>query len=107
MSAFSNRYELKYVIDLQTYFKIKREISQLFKYDSSAGDSGKYGITSVYFDTANLDFFWEKIDGEENRIKIRLRTYSHNSLQTNGKNKQEVFLEIKKKKNKNIYKKRV
>ncbi len=104
MKAFTNRYELKYILDWQTYFLIRKELDFLFKRDPVAGKSGKYDVISVYYDTPTLDFFWEKIDGEDPRVKVRLRTYKHHDPE---KKKQDVFLEIKEKKDKTIFKKRV
>ena len=103
MKAFTNRYELKYVIDWPTYIFIRKEIKLLFKKDKSAGKSGKYDVMSIYCDTPGLDFFWQKIDGEEERTKLRLRTYVH----TPHIEKQDIFLELKKKKNQNVFKKRI
>lgn len=106
LKAFSNRYELKYVIDWPTYYKIKREIEPLFKRDPSAGTRGNYVVMSTYYDTPDHAFFWQKIDGEEQRIKIRLRTYLHTS-ESDGKKKNDLFLEIKKKRNQTVFKSRV
>ncbi len=105
MKAFTNRYELKYILDWPTYYKIRKEIEPLFKQDPAGGRTGKYGVISVYYDTPDLKFFWEKMDGEEQRIKVRLRKYAHESQGTENKN--NVFLEIKKKKDRNVMKKRV
>ena len=103
MKAFTNRYELKYVIDMPTYIRIRKEIQLLFKKDKSAGKSGKYDVISIYYDTPSLDFFWQKIDGEEERAKLRLRTYAHYPALA----KQDIFLELKKKKNQNVFKRRI
>lgn len=103
MKAFTNRYELKYLIPWSTYIQIRKELVHVFKCDPSAGSSGSYDVISLYYDTPALDFFWQKIDGEEERVKLRLRTYVHDS----SHKKQPVFLEIKRKKNQNIFKKRI
>src|SRR3989338_258747 len=103
MKAFTNRYELKYVLDMPTYIRIRKEIQLLFKRDKSAGTSGKYAVISIYYDTPALDFFWQKIDGEEERAKLRLRTYRHYP----SLHEQDIFLELKKKKNQNVFKKRI
>lgn len=104
MKAFTNRYELKYVLDWPTYFRVRNEITPLFKRDPAAGTSGRYDVISRYYDTPTLDFFWEKIDGEDPRIKVRLRTYTHHDSE---RRKQGFFLEIKEKNNKTVFKKRV
>lgn len=108
MRAFTNRYELKYLLDWPTYFRIKRELQVLFKKDPAAGKQGKYDVISLYYDTPSLAFFWDKIEGEEERVKVRLRTYDHHDQKgENKEKKQDVFLELKKKKNRNVYKKRL
>ena len=60
MKAFTNRYELKYVIDKPTYLRIRKEIRLLFKLDKSAGKIGKYDVISIYYDTPALDFFGKR-----------------------------------------------
>jgi len=101
---YKNRYELKYVLDLKTYYSILRDIEIFCKKDVYGGQSGKYKVISLYFDTANLKFFWEKIDGEERRTKLRLRTYKH--MDISMKSKHDTFIELKKKINQNVMKKR-
>ncbi len=109
--TFSNRYELKYLLDLPSYYKIRKEIEPVFKRDSFAGKTGKYTVLSTYYDTPQLDFFWQKIEGEELRIKVRLRRYvdgaEGNGDEEEQKKENNVFLEIKKKENKTTGKKRI
>lgn len=107
MRAFSNRYELKYLLDWPAYYKIRKEIEPLFKKDPEAGKTGRYEVISLYYDTPALDFFWEKIEGEEQRVKVRLRTYVHECKEEKRRNETDIFLEIKKRRNRNILKKRV
>lgn len=105
---YNNRYELKYVLDLVTYYKIKKDIEVLFRKDPLGGKGGEYKVISLYYDTSGLKFYWEKIDGEERRVKLRLRTYVHKDTSIKGKKENsDVFLELKKKINKNVFKKRV
>lgn len=49
----------------------------------------RYTIRSLYYDSPNLDFYWEKIDGLKVRRKLRIRTY--NTREDNS----VAFLEIK------------
>jgi hypothetical protein len=49
----------------------------------------EYTVRSIYFDSLNMDFYYEKIEGIKNRNKIRIRCY--NELN----NKNVAFLEIK------------
>lgn len=104
MKAFTNRYELKYILDWATYFCIRNEIGALFKQDPAAEHGGKYDIISIYYDTPVLDFFWQKLDGEKERVKVRMRTYKHPHQDPT---KQDFFLELKKKRNNNVFKRRI
>lgn len=91
-----------------TYFKILKDLKVLFKEDCYGGKTGKYKVISLYYDTTNLDFFWEKVDGEEVRSKLRLREYTPISGKAHGRDGQlQVFIEIKKKSNNNVFKKRI
>jgi SPX domain protein involved in polyphosphate accumulation len=49
----------------------------------------KYTVRSIYFDTPELDFYYEKMDGLKIRKKLRIRTYNEGS--------DFAFLEIKRK----------
>lgn len=60
----------------------------------------QYTVRSIYFDTPNFDALHEKIEGMENRKKLRIRGY--NTYQKGC----EVFLEIKKKTGNRISKNR-
>src|SRR3989344_8822714 len=33
-------------------------------------------VTSCYFDTANLDFYFDNVDGVGRRLKVRVRSYT-------------------------------
>jgi len=49
----------------------------------------RYTVRSLYYDSPDLDFYWEKVDGLKVRRKLRIRTY-------NTRDKDSVaFLEIK------------
>lgn len=37
--------------------------------------AGSYRVTSLYYDTAALDTYWEKLEGEDPRTKFRIRYY--------------------------------
>ena len=51
----------------------------------------EYTVRSIYFDTKDLDFYQEKLDGLHSRKKIRIRGYDPHAVNAT------VFLEIKKK----------
>lgn len=59
-------------------------------------------ILSIYFDTDNFLFYRNHIDGVDNRVKYRLRAYPKTLKKRNFFN-----LEIKKKENDQIFKKKI
>ena len=69
------RIEKKYVISLETAVFLKERFGHLMKPDEHAiGDA--YRVRSLYFDTPDADAFLEKMDGEPERNKYRLRFYN-------------------------------
>jgi SPX domain protein involved in polyphosphate accumulation len=52
-------------------------------------EENKYTVRSIYFDTPELDFYYEKLDGIKIRKKLRIRTYNEMN--------DFAFLEIKRK----------
>lgn len=104
--VYSKRFERKYIIDFQTYEKIKKDLKPYFTIDKHGNKNGSYIVSSLYYDSSDFKFYREKIDGEKKRSKLRLRTYkdfNNKSLMP----KDKVFLEIKKRNNLNISKKKV
>ena len=49
----------------------------------------RYTVRSLYYDSPNLDFYWEKVDGLKVRRKLRIRTYNKHDKNS------VAFLEIK------------
>jgi len=72
---------------------LRKSISPFVETDPFADAAGKneYTVRSIYFDTPNYDFYFEKIDGIKNRKKLRIRGYDEED------NDKLVFLEIKRK----------
>ena len=68
------RREIKYEIDACREAKLKSLLSAILEADVHNGVGG-YRVRSLYFDTPDALDFYEKIDGLENRKKIRLRIY--------------------------------
>lgn len=58
------------------------------------GVNACYRVSSVYYDSKNLDFYWEKIDGESIRRKLRLRFYG-DPKSPDQLDEQIFFLELK------------
>lgn len=84
------RTETKFMLSPDEYGWLIGRLPQMLEPDKNNGPYG-YRVSSVYFDSLfNQDFF-DKVDGNENRKKIRLRIY--------GEDLSRVKLEIKYKDN--------
>ena len=82
------RFELKYLIRFPDFRVIRERMSAVCRTDSHAVEGHSYLIRSIYYDTANLNFFQEKIDGVGRRKKVRIRFYGNEKIEAS-------FLEIK------------
>ena len=60
----------------------------------------QYTVRSIYFDSQDLDFYFEKLDGVKIRKKLRIRGYGSRS------SSDKVFLEIKRKYGNRVVKER-
>ncbi|MEU5869439.1 polyphosphate polymerase domain-containing protein [Nonomuraea sp. NPDC047529] len=98
-----NRYEIKYLVDTSEAVALREEIEQRLDRDQHSGDAG-YGIWSVYYDTRQLRFYWEKIEGLKFRRKLRVRHYG-DRFSVDGST--PVFVEIKQRVNRVTQKRRV
>ena len=91
------RYEKKYLLDPHQYSVLKAEIDKRFNPD-------KYGETKIcnlYLDTDDFVLIRRSIDKPIFKEKVRLRTYGLASDEATA------FLEIKRKFNKIVYKRRI
>lgn len=72
------RFEYKYRLTFQEYLQIRSAIVPSMRKDqySLAAQHGKYLVRSLYFDTNTFRNFIEKINGDCDRVKLRIRTYS-------------------------------
>ena len=84
------RYELKYLIPMEMVDPITRFISPYCAMDvfSEGADDSFYAVNSLYFDTRQLEFLRQRLDGRESRFNMRARSYG------DGR-KPPYFLEIK------------
>lgn len=93
MRSRFKRYELKYYISENLCSELINLISPYMVLDphlkSKGGDS--YFVRSLYLDTDNLRFYYEKLSGICVREKFRIRAYNDECS--------KIFLEIKKKNN--------
>lgn len=94
------RYELKYWIDGPAWIAFIEELRGLVRADPNGGgpDQPWYTVTSLYFDTSDLAYFVDKMEGEGRRRKVRLRRYGRSP---------SGFAELKGKKGRQILKHRV
>ncbi|MFI5937489.1 polyphosphate polymerase domain-containing protein [Actinoplanes sp. NPDC051494] len=98
-----NRYEIKYLVPSGDLPVLRAELAGRMDADSH-GDSSGYGVWSVYYDTADLRFYWEKIEGLRFRRKLRIRHYGDRSTIDDDT---IVYVEIKQRVNKVTQKRRV
>jgi hypothetical protein len=98
----TRRYEIKYFLPPGTEDVVRSHIRPFVVHDPHASDGHgyRYVVRSLYFDTAALDAYYEKLDGIKIRKKIRVRTYEPYPKD------ETVFLEIKRRFNTWIYKER-
>ena len=80
------RHEYKYVISYDEMLKLRTKFNEILTIDR---DYNGYMIRSLYFDSIEDNDYYDKLGGEINRKKIRLRIYESNS--------KKVKLELKSK----------
>jgi SPX domain protein involved in polyphosphate accumulation len=97
-----NRYEIKYLLDPPMTAAVREELLGRMRLDRHDGGEG-YGVWSVYYDTADLRFYWEKIEGLRFRRKLRIRTYGDPTAHGDD---DQVFVEVKQRVNRVTQKRR-
>lgn len=85
-----NRFELKYIITIRQAEQFKKALRAYLVPDDHG--NGSYALDSLYYDSPDLRFFWEKMDGVRFRRKLRIRRYDNGQPLTDDA---PVFLEIK------------
>ncbi len=91
------RYEMKYLITKEQKNELLKELREYIQLDKY----GKTKINSIYFDTPDYRLIRRSIEKPEYKEKLRIRSY--------GVTKQNspVFIELKKKSEKVVYKRRI
>lgn len=69
------RHEYKFVIPYEEMLCLREKLNKLLDIDR---DYDGYMIRSLYFDSINDEDYYDKLNGEMNRKKIRLRIYDPN-----------------------------
>lgn len=93
-----NRFELKYLVPIERIPVLVDALGEYVRPDPYCPDEGGYEIHSLYFDSPGRTFFWEKIEGEKYRRKLRFRRYGDSP---------DVWLEIKQRIDRTLQKRRV
>lgn len=73
--AYTNRYEIKYLVSARQLPEIRAVLGELLVPDSNNGKAGGYYNHSIYFDSPDYRYYSEKHEGEKLRLKPRLRFY--------------------------------
>jgi hypothetical protein len=98
-----NRFELKYIVSIQEAKRFKQALRAYLAPDEHGDTTGAYAIASLYFDSPDLRFYWEKVDGIRFRRKLRIRHYETNEVFTD---ETPVFVEVKQSSNRVTQKRR-
>ena len=69
------RHEFKYVIPYEEMLRLRKELDSVLTLDRG----GAYLVRSLYFDNFNDTDYYDKLNGEMVRKKVRLRTYDPES----------------------------
>jgi hypothetical protein len=69
------RKENKYLISLEKFYRIKRQLELFLDYDEHSTNEG-YIVRSIYFDTIDNRDMFDTLYGYYDKQKIRLRIYS-------------------------------
>jgi len=78
------RFEYKYRLHPHQYHQVRAAIRPFMRSDAytRSAPQGRYLVRSLYFDSADFRSYQEKVNGDCDRTKLRIRTYSR-SLQEN------------------------
>ena len=87
-----NRFELKYLLSLEDVKPFKQELGVYLQLDNHADSDGNYAVSSLYYDSPDYRFYWQKIEGIKFRRKLRI---CHYEIQAELTPDSPVFVEIK------------
>jgi len=86
-----NRYENKYLLDMDTYFKFQEKLVEYMDPDEFNKDDEFYTICNIYYDTKDNQLIRTSLSKPRYKEKLRLRSYGVPDEDS------KVFVEIKKK----------
>jgi len=98
----AQRFELKYLIRYEQQQAILADLHEFLEPDTYGDAQGGYAITSLYYDSPDYKAYWDKIEGQRFRRKVRLRVYGDERVTPET----AVFVEIKQRRNRSVQKKR-
>jgi hypothetical protein len=95
------RFELKYIITEQVALQVRDFVGSYLEVDEYGATRPNYSypVHSLYLDSDNLSLYWNTINGNKNRYKLRLRFYDSRPAAP-------VYFEIKRRMNDAILKER-
>lgn len=70
-----NRFELKYLVSLRAAERFRDALRANLVPDDHGDEQGVYELASLYYDSPDYRFYWEKMDGIRYRRKLRIRHY--------------------------------
>jgi hypothetical protein len=90
----ASRFEQKYIINEEQALQIRDFVRSYLELDENGVGKPNYSypVHSLYLDSDDLKLYWSTINGDKNRIKLRLRFYNNNP-------DTPVFFEIKRRMN--------
>ena len=95
---------MKYIVPVKKVDSIIKDLDKLkFACPDDHGGREGYRVISLYYDSPDLDFFWDKIEGIKFRRKLRIRIYPVDGVA----NVTHGMVEIKQRINRTVQKKRV
>ena len=102
MDVTLDRFEYKYPIHRARIPHLQRLLLPHLEPDPHAARcrNHTYTVRSIYFDTREMRYYWDKVNGLKTRKKLRVRAYG------NLPDDSPLFLEIKHKINRRIFKER-
>src|SRR3954451_5565037 len=97
----ASRFEQKYIIDEDTALGLREFVRSYLELDENGVGKPNYSypVHSLYLDSDDLSLYWQTINGNKNRYKLRLRFY-------NDIPDTPIFFEIKRRMNNCILKQR-
>lgn len=89
MADLKFRHELKYVLNAAEFMILRNRIKNVMRRDTHAiGET--YLISSLYFDDPENRAFHQKVDGDNDRMKYRIRCYNYDQSRISLERKDKV-----------------